>query len=125
MRWATKFIEKEPGQVQHTASSSLLATEADLSDTIVMMARETWQVSTRAVDAIKMHPDCQEPSEAAFALINEPGVTMFAFLAQHPERARRFGGAMCCENRLRSGITSSRVVSIVVDCDYDYGNDRV
>ena len=31
----------------------------------------------------------------------------------------------CCENRLRSGITSSRVVSIVVDCDYDYGNDRV
>ena len=32
---------------------------------------------------------------------------------------------MCCGNRLRSGITSSRVVSIVVDCDYDYGNDRV
>ena len=33
--------------------------------------------------------------------------------------------SQCCENRLRSGITSSRVVSIVVDCDYDYGNDRV
>ena len=33
--------------------------------------------------------------------------------------------AICCENRLRSGITNSRVVSIVVDCDYDYGNDRV
>lgn len=33
--------------------------------------------------------------------------------------------ANCCENRLRSGITSSRVVSIVVDYDYDYGNDRV
>ena len=31
----------------------------------------------------------------------------------------------CCENRLRSGIISSRGVSIVVDCDYDYGNDRV
>ena len=35
------------------------------------------------------------------------------------------GQPYCCENRLRSGITSSRVVSIVVDCDYDYGNDRV
>ena len=36
-----------------------------------------------------------------------------------------FEDGFCCENRLRSGITSSRVVSIVVDCDYDYDNDRV
>lgn len=88
------FTETEPGQVQHTASSTLLATDPDLNDTIAMMARETWQVSTRAVDAIRMHPDCQEPSEAAFALVNRPGVPMFEFLAEHPQRARRFGGAM-------------------------------
>ena len=31
----------------------------------------------------------------------------------------------CFGNRLRSGITSSRVVSIVVNYDYDYDNDRV
>ena len=37
----------------------------------------------------------------------------------HPPSVR------CCENRLRSGITSSRVVGIVIDCYYDYGNDRV
>ena len=32
---------------------------------------------------------------------------------------------LCCENRLRSGITNNRVVSIVVNYDYDYDNDRV
>ena len=31
----------------------------------------------------------------------------------------------CCENRLRSGIINNRVVSIVVNYDYDYDNDRV
>ena len=30
-----------------------------------------------------------------------------------------------CEDGLRSGITSSRVVAVVVDYDYDYSNDRV
>ena len=38
---------------------------------------------------------------------------------------KKYIGASCCENRLRSGITTSRVVGIVVDCYYDYGNDRV
>ncbi|MCJ1456321.1 hypothetical protein MMC28_006682 [Mycoblastus sanguinarius] len=96
------FTEKEPGQVQHTASSSLLATDADLSDTIAMVAQEIWQVCTRAVDAMKLYPDSQEPSETAFSLINKPGVPMFAFLAEHPERARRFGSAMSYFARLKS-----------------------
>lgn len=88
------FTEKETGQVQNNALSRLLATDANLSDTISMTAQDTWPACTRAVDAIKKHPVCQEPSETAFALVNEPGVPIFEFLARHPERTQRFGGAM-------------------------------
>ena len=88
------FTEKETGKVQHTASSRLLASEPNLTDTVYMMTQNTWPVSTEAVEAIKIHPECQEPSQAAFTLNNEPGVPMFGFLARYPEQAKRFGGAM-------------------------------
>lgn len=61
------------------------------------MARETWQLAPRAVDAMRQHLPCEEPGRAAFGLVNDaPGVPMFEFLATcgEPERTRRFGGAM-------------------------------
>ncbi|KAL6716690.1 hypothetical protein ACLMJK_006258 [Lecanora helva] len=88
------FTEDETGQVKHTAASRLLARDADLSDAITMMAQESWRPSTRVTDAIKKYPECQEPNEAAFALVNEPGVSMFDFLARQPQRARYFDRAM-------------------------------
>ena len=88
------FTEDSPGHVRHTAASRQLATDADLNDTIAMMAQDIWKPCTRLVDAIKEHPECEEASKAAFTLAYEPGVPMFSYVAKHPERARRFGGAM-------------------------------
>ena len=65
-----------------------------MNDTIGMMLRETWQASARTLDAVKRYPGSSEPGDTAFSLINKPGVPMFEYLANHPERARRFGGAM-------------------------------
>ena len=88
------FTEKKPGQVQHTASSRLLATDPDLNDTIGVMLLETWRVSAKTLDAVKRYPESSEPGDTAFSLINAPGVSMFEYLVRHPERARPFGGAM-------------------------------
>ena len=88
------FTESETGHVRHTASSRLLAHDTDLCDAIAMMAQETWPCSLRVLDAVEKHPECQEPNEAAYGLVNEPGVSMFDFLARQPQRLRRFVGAM-------------------------------
>ncbi|CAF9943820.1 MAG: hypothetical protein ALECFALPRED_001439 [Alectoria fallacina] len=88
------FTENPPGQVRHTASSRLLATDPYLKDTIAMMVKEIWHPSTRVIDAVRQFHDSDEPTEAPFTLVNEPGVGMFEFLTKHPERARKFGGAM-------------------------------
>lgn len=88
------FTEHPPGLVCHTASSRLLATDPYLKDTVAMMVKEIWQPSTRVIDAVRQFHDSDEPTEAPFTLANEPGVGMFEFMAKHPERARKFGGAM-------------------------------
>lgn len=67
-----------------------------------MMSQETWPIGTKTVDAVKRFPKREEPSEAAFTLINKPGESIFAHLAQHPDRARRFGGAMRYYGRFES-----------------------
>ena len=88
------FTESPPGHVCHTASSRLLATDPYLKDAVAMMVKEIWQSSARVVDAVRLFHDSDEPTEAPFTLADEPGVGMFDVLAKHPDRARKFGGAM-------------------------------
>ena len=59
-----------------------------------MTAKEIWPGATRVTDAVRQFGDSGEPTEAPYTLINEPGVTMWEYLAKHPERAKKFGGAM-------------------------------
>lgn len=48
----------------------------------------------KTLEAISIHPDSQEPSETAFSLQNEEGVSMFSYLSKHPAHEKRFGNAM-------------------------------
>ncbi len=88
------FTEDLLGQVEHTANSRQLATDPDLNDAIGVQLRETWRVAGKAHEAIAKFCGSEEPGDTAFGLVNEPGVSMFEYLSRHPERARRFGGAM-------------------------------
>ena len=88
------FTEHPPGHVRHTASSRLLATDPYLKDAVAMMAKEIWPSTTRVTDVVRQFGDSDEPTEAPYTLVNEPGVGMWEHLAKHPERAKKFGGAM-------------------------------
>jgi hypothetical protein len=84
-----------PGLVQHTAASRLLATNSDARDAVGLLACELAPAAMRALDALERWPGSGEPGETGFALANDaPGTPLFAFLAQRPERARRFGAGM-------------------------------
>ena len=88
------FTEDPPGNVMHTASSRALATDPDLNDAIGMLLNDTVPAAGKTSEALRRYGGSEEPNETAYGLANEPGISMFEFLAKHPERAKCFGGAM-------------------------------
>lgn len=88
------FAEEPTGWVCHTATSRQLATDLDMNDMLGVMLRETWPVAGKTSQAIRRYRGSQEPGDAAFGLMHDPGLPMFQYLAKYPERLRRFDGAM-------------------------------
>ena len=93
----TDFIFHEPvaDHVAHTAASRLLAEDPFISDLVGIQVVEDMTAAPYIVDAIEKHPDSQEPTLSAWALRNQATAPLFEELsARHPERAKRFVGAM-------------------------------
>ncbi|KAL8785484.1 MAG: hypothetical protein Q9195_008627 [Heterodermia aff. obscurata] len=88
------IFTEENGMIRHTASSRLLATLPDLKAAISMRFTEACPALMKVPDAINAYPNCDEPSESGYSLAHEPGVTMFAHMAKHPERMENFSKAM-------------------------------
>lgn len=85
----------QPGHVVHTATSRLLATNADAMDAIGMLTEDLSPACSRHSEAVRQWgiDECSgngDPQHAASALIHD-GATMFEFLANNPDRGRRFG----------------------------------
>lgn len=53
---------------------------------------ECWPAHGQAIEA--MAQGSEEPNMSGYALANKTELSMFEFLAQNPERAKRFAGAM-------------------------------
>ncbi|KAL9576162.1 MAG: hypothetical protein Q9212_007331, partial [Teloschistes hypoglaucus] len=91
------FDETPSGEIRHTAISRLLATSPGFADIVGLELEELAPAGSSYIAALeKWGPETlvKEPSKTAFALSNGVEMPVFAYLAQRPERARRFGGAM-------------------------------
>lgn len=88
------FAEPRPGEITHTALSRLLRTDSNAFDAIGMVLEELIPASQHIMPAIARYPGTGEPNETAYNIANDTALPMFQFLAQHPERARRFGAGM-------------------------------
>ncbi|KAL6716938.1 hypothetical protein ACLMJK_004850 [Lecanora helva] len=88
------FAEVSPTVVRHTASSRKMATDPDFFDLIGLQLVEFAPVANRAGEALKQYGDSSEPNQTAWNLVNETALPFYEFVAQHPERARRFGAGM-------------------------------
>ncbi|XXH01794.1 General amino acid permease [Hypoxylon texense] len=87
--------DSETQRVRHTASSRLLATDQGFSDAVGLEIDDLGPASSKVIDVWEKHQqDVAEPNHSAFSMFNETDKPIFAFLANQPERARRFGGAM-------------------------------
>ncbi|MCJ1473386.1 hypothetical protein MMC13_002037 [Lambiella insularis] len=88
------FAEPSPGHVRHTAFSRQCVVEPAFSDMMGMLLCEVDPAYSRVTEAFAKFPNSGEPAETAYNLANDTTLPMYAFISQHPERARRFGSAM-------------------------------
>ena len=88
------FNESPPDHVVHTASSLLLIEDPESLDAIGFVTCDLVPASTKVTQALGKYPNSGEPNETGFNLEFDTPLPIFSFLAQHPERARRFGGGM-------------------------------
>ncbi|KAL8783231.1 MAG: hypothetical protein Q9213_004795 [Squamulea squamosa] len=90
------FDETPSGEVRHTALSRLLATSPGFADSVGLEVEELAPAGSSYIAALEKWgaEGMREPEKSAFALVNGVEMPIFAYLAQQPERTRRFGGAM-------------------------------
>lgn len=88
------FEEPEPGCIAHTPISRLLCINSLAFDSLGMTLGELVPASQEVLVALERHPQATEPTETGFQIANQTDLSAYEFLAQHPERARRFGAGM-------------------------------
>ncbi|KAI1178436.1 O-methyltransferase-domain-containing protein [Nemania sp. FL0916] len=87
--------DPETKLVKHTASSRRLVTDPGFYDAVGLEIDDLGPASSKLIDVWeKNNQDATEPDKTAFSMFNETEQPIFAFLTSHPERGRRFGGAM-------------------------------
>ncbi|KAH8812830.1 S-adenosyl-L-methionine-dependent methyltransferase [Xylogone sp. PMI_703] len=86
------FIESSPGQVSHTSSSKLLATDSNIQALIGHMSEEAFPASARIVEALEKFPYSGEPDQSPFTLTF--GSSFFERKMKQPETMQRFVQAM-------------------------------
>ncbi|KAJ4355637.1 uncharacterized protein N0V89_003657 [Didymosphaeria variabile] len=103
------FTEPTPSHVAHSDTSRLLATNPDAFDAMGMILNELGPATHAFPDALTRFGTSEEPNETAYNIANKTDLGIYDFLAQNPERGRRFGGAM----RLFSGDGGSYIQQLL------------
>jgi len=93
-------MEREPGRVSHSSITRLMVEDSGFQDYIGLLSCEVTPSLAQVPEALAKWPSSDEPNETAFTLAwpMREGASnqksLYQFLNDHPERARRFGGSM-------------------------------
>lgn len=88
------FAEPAPSHVAHSPLSRLLVVNLDGFDAMGMILNELGPTTHAFPEALTRFAASEEPNETAYNIANDTNLGIYDFLAQNPERARRFGAAM-------------------------------
>lgn len=88
------FTEPVPGQVAHSDVTRMLVTNVDAFDALGMITQELCPSTENFPAALQQFAGSEEPNETAYNIANSTDLAIYDFLAEHPERNRRFGAAM-------------------------------
>ena len=88
------FAETSPNRVIHTAVSRMMVEDPEFLDTVGMWSCEVAPAFNSLPDALVRFPNSGEPNQTAYSIGHETDLSLYEFLANKPERARRFGQSM-------------------------------
>lgn len=88
------FAEASPGRVSHTAVSRMMVEDPDFFDNVGMWTCEVGPAFMKMPEALARFPDSGEANETAYSIAHDTDLSLYSFLADKPERARRFGQSM-------------------------------
>ena len=88
------FAQVTPDTVRHTEISRLMVTDQGFFDAIGLEASDLGPTANKTIEALERFGESGEPNQCAFSLAKDPSKSIFEFLGDHPEHARRFGSGM-------------------------------
>ena len=88
------FAEASPSRVTHTTVSRMMVEDPEFLDNVGMWTCEVGPAFMKMTDALARFPDSGEANETAYSISNDTDLPLYGFLADKPERARRFGQSM-------------------------------
>ncbi|CAO2648170.1 Nn.00g090920.m01.CDS01 [Neocucurbitaria sp. VM-36] len=88
------FREPRPGVIAHSAASRQISNDPRVASWVGANVDEMWPAALKVVDALVKWPQAAEPNQTGFSLANDTDQPFYTVIAQDPDRARRFGGAM-------------------------------
>ncbi|KAL6715591.1 hypothetical protein ACLMJK_006552 [Lecanora helva] len=109
------FTEPRKGFVAHTAASCKLVEDRGHYDRLGMMYDELWQGMAQTVNAMEKFKG-HELNETGFSLAHDTTDSLYEYHDKHPEKARRFAGAMKAYSE-RSGQDTLEALKA-----YDWGS---
>lgn len=68
--------------------------DAELFDNVGMLSCEVAPAFAKLPEALTKFPNSEELDQTAWSISNDTNLSLYAFLANEPERARRFGQSM-------------------------------
>lgn len=86
--------ETSEGEVQHTSLSASFATNSDIYNWMMYMAKETAPTVASFVKATERWPDSEDKTETAYSLSRGTDLSFFDHINTSPERANEFGTYM-------------------------------
>lgn len=88
------FHSPSPGEIAHTPTSTLLASNHELAAFLSHCTHEAFPAASRLKDALRMYPENEKPNQAAFNVAFQTEDPLFDWLVKRPERFENFNEGM-------------------------------
>ncbi|KAI5369172.1 putative O-methyltransferase domain, S-adenosyl-L-methionine-dependent methyltransferase [Septoria linicola] len=99
------FRETSDGKIQHTTLSSAFATDPNVYNWLMYMAKETAPTVAHFVKATERWPNSENKSETAYSLSRGTNLSFFDHINLVPERANEFGTYMKSQAANKKGTS--------------------
>ncbi|KAM5436481.1 putative 6-hydroxytryprostatin B O-methyltransferase [Microsporum ferrugineum] len=97
------FCEPEPNTVAHTATSTLIASDASFHDWASFMCEASVPMASKLVEATEKWTDSEEKNQTAYNVAFDTDLPFFDHLKTQPDKTRQFANYM--KNVQKSGGT--------------------